>query len=122
MTKFDVGSLLQIQTLAFPLVKTFGGPDIPTDYLKPTATKLIEAGATLHQVATILDLAGKALEDGYLDPAEIDAIILQAETAVAAIEELVGRTNGDAIADGSAAVNKPKEEIDSSDGFKPVDP
>lgn len=88
--KFQINDLLQLQSLAFPLIKMVGGPDIPRDVLEPTAGHLTSAGQTLKEASDVLLAAGAALEDGHLSLDEINGILAEANEAKDAFVKLTG--------------------------------
>ena len=85
----NVNSLLELQALAFPLIKSLGGPDIAGDYLQPGGEKLLEGAAVLREAAEVLEVAGQDLAaDGKLD--DLDAIIREAKDVPGAVALLLG--------------------------------
>lgn len=86
---FDINSILQLQTLAFPLIKMVGGPDIGEDILQPTSAHLYRAGDVLKQSSDVLLAASAALADGRLEMSEIDIIVEEAGEVQDALQRLL---------------------------------
>lgn len=76
----NVSDLLEIQALAFPLIKAFGGPDIAEDFIRPGGDYLKDGAAVLRAAAELLETAGTSLEDGQLTLEEINKTIDKFET------------------------------------------
>jgi len=72
-----IEQLLQLQTLAFPLISMVGGPDIPGEFIKPGAKYLHYGANVLREAADVLEVAGTALDDGRVTMTEIEAVFAE---------------------------------------------
>ncbi len=87
----DIKTILELQALAFPLIKLFGGPDIQTEFIQPGAAYLDQGAAVLHAAGNLLAAAGQAMADGVMTEAEINTIIVGYGDLVLATEVITAK-------------------------------
>lgn len=87
----EIKDILQLQSIAFPLIRTFGGPDIAGEFIKPGAGYLADGGELLIQVGEFLKVAGEKLEDGTLTEDELNAVLAEFDDIGPAADALISR-------------------------------
>ncbi len=87
----NIAQLLNLQALAFPLIQTFGGPDIANDFIKPGGEYLAEGATVLREAADVLEVAGVGLADGRLTMDEIEAVLSEFVELKEAIAKLADK-------------------------------
>lgn len=87
--KFDVDSLVSLQSLAFPLIRALGGPDVAAA-IASGAPYLDAVGDVLHEAGDVFKAAAEAERDGVATRPEIDAVVAEAIDAQVAATKLWG--------------------------------
>lgn len=93
MMNFDTQTLVTIQQLLIPVLKTFTGFDLAA-FEAGNADVFILVADGFGSLSTLFTLIGTALQDGLLSVEEINAIVTQAKTLPLAIDAITSRLNG----------------------------
>jgi len=72
-----VGLLALVQSLAYPMVRALGGPDIPT-HVDDAAPVLNAVADVLKEAEETVRAAARALADGIASRAELDEVVDEA--------------------------------------------
>lgn len=90
MMNFDTQTLVTIQQLLIPVLKTFTGFDLVA-FEAGNADVFTIVGNGLGELSTLFMLVGAALKDGLLTVDEINGIVAQAKTLPLAIDAIMAR-------------------------------
>ena len=104
--KFDVDSLVSLQSLAFPLVRALGGPDI-AEAISSGAPYLDAVGDLLHEAGDVFKAAAEAERDGVATRPEIDAVVAEFSDAQGAATKLWGMVHPVRVESVDAAAHEP---------------
>jgi hypothetical protein len=84
----------QIQQVLYPVIESLGGPDI-RGAISGKSVVFAEGAEALRRAAILLDIVAEAASDGILTNYEIDTIILEAPTIMAAIDAMLDAVHGE---------------------------
>jgi hypothetical protein len=85
---FSTQTIVTIEQLVFPLLKTLTGVDAQA-FAGEQAEKFTVIGDSLADLAGLFSLAGSALADGLLTVEELDALVTKAKTLPEALDAII---------------------------------